>query len=387
MDDRAAAAAQSIDARAFTSGNHVVMSAGEHQPVSSAGKKLLAHELAHVVQQRQVRTSAIQRQPAGPVALPSPKKDKKTLAKGEMSWALKAVSQRKADIAIDFKPDKSKVDATSVAFAQTIKARFGSTPAYQGGPLPFGDKTTYSRYDETTGKGIDHFAGGENDPFYGAKWDQSAKKWVTEGSTWGKPGSSTKGKISDSAKLHDAPEFIEVRKGHGDFAISFESVAAIQETREPLGALTWGYKVEDKASSPIVLTGAEKSDCVDAPSVSFGRALDKFYQAKFDVVLDSFSPGASTLTTAHKGMLDTVATKLKGDATLKVQLGGAADLKEANAQTVSKDRAEAAKAYLVSKGVKNTITIESYGSDWARETTSKGTDEPKNRRVQVWVHK
>jgi outer membrane protein OmpA-like peptidoglycan-associated protein len=385
--DRAADAARSIDARAFTSGNHVVMGAGEYQPSSSAGKKLLAHELTHVVQQRQAPTSAIQRQPVTPPPLPTPKKDKKTLATGEMTWELKAVSQRKADISIDFTPDKSTVDGKSIAFAQTVKNQFGTTPAYAGSPIPFGDKATYSRYEETTQKRIDHAAKTENDPFYGAMWDQSAKKWVTEGATWGKPGSSTKGTSSDTAKLHDAPEFIGVRGGHGNFEISFESVPMIQETREPLGALTWGYKIEDKADSPIVLTGAEKSDCVDAPSASFARALDKFYEAKFDVILDSFPSGAHALTKAHKRDLDTVVTKLKADNTLKVQLAGAADLKEANAQTVSKKRANAAKAYLEKKGVKNTITIESYGSDWAQVATSKGTDEPKNRRVQVWVHK
>ena len=386
-DDRASAAAQSINARAFAFGDHVVMGEREYQPGSISGRKLLAHELTHVVQQRQAGISAIQRQPAAPPPLPSSKKGKKTLSKGEMSWELKAVNQRKADIELDFKPDKNKVDAKSIAFAQTVKARFGTTPAYQGSPLPFGNKTTYGQYDEKTGKGIDHFAEGENDPFYGAKWEQSSKKWVTEGASWGKPGSSQKGTSSDSTKLHDAPSFVDVRKGHGDFGISFESVAVVQETREPLGAVTWGYKVEDKANSPIVLTGATKADCTDTPSASFGQALDKFFEAKFDVILDGFATGTDTLTAAHKGKLDTVATKLKADAALKVQLGGAGDLKEANAQAISAKRAEAAKAYLVSKGVKNTIEIESYGSDWARATTSAGKDEPKNRRVQVWLHK
>jgi len=32
------------------------------------------------------------------------------------------------------------------------------------------------------------------------------------------------------------------------------------------------------------------------------------------------------------------------------------------------------------------IDVESYGSDWAKEKTTAGADEPKNRRVQVWVH-
>lgn len=47
----AAAAADSINARAFTVGNHVAFNQGEYNPTSDAGKKVLAHELTHVRQQ------------------------------------------------------------------------------------------------------------------------------------------------------------------------------------------------------------------------------------------------------------------------------------------------------------------------------------------------
>ena len=42
---------QQINAQAYTHGNHVVFGTGQSQPQSDAGKQLLAHELAHVVQQ------------------------------------------------------------------------------------------------------------------------------------------------------------------------------------------------------------------------------------------------------------------------------------------------------------------------------------------------
>ena len=42
---------RSIGARAFTSGDHVFFGQGEYEPSSTDGKELLAHELAHVVQQ------------------------------------------------------------------------------------------------------------------------------------------------------------------------------------------------------------------------------------------------------------------------------------------------------------------------------------------------
>ncbi len=47
----AAAAARARRARAFTAGSHVVFGAGQYAPESASGRHLLAHELAHVVQQ------------------------------------------------------------------------------------------------------------------------------------------------------------------------------------------------------------------------------------------------------------------------------------------------------------------------------------------------
>jgi hypothetical protein len=51
-DDHAAALSRAVSARAFTVGNDIFFGAGQYQPDSSGGRELLAHELAHVVQQR-----------------------------------------------------------------------------------------------------------------------------------------------------------------------------------------------------------------------------------------------------------------------------------------------------------------------------------------------
>ena len=50
-DPPAARAAQSVDARAFTVGQHVYFGAGSYQPGAPAGERLLAHELVHTMQQ------------------------------------------------------------------------------------------------------------------------------------------------------------------------------------------------------------------------------------------------------------------------------------------------------------------------------------------------
>lgn len=56
-DAQADALAQSVSARAFTTGSDVYFRQGEYSPGSSSGQELLAHELTHVVQQRGASTS------------------------------------------------------------------------------------------------------------------------------------------------------------------------------------------------------------------------------------------------------------------------------------------------------------------------------------------
>lgn len=51
-DETAAASARQVNARAYTVGRDVVFGAGQYAPHTAPGRKLLAHELAHVVQQR-----------------------------------------------------------------------------------------------------------------------------------------------------------------------------------------------------------------------------------------------------------------------------------------------------------------------------------------------
>src|ERR1700686_2772668 len=49
---QAHAAAQTLNARAFTVGKDIFFAEGEYAPQSARGLRLLAHELVHVVQQR-----------------------------------------------------------------------------------------------------------------------------------------------------------------------------------------------------------------------------------------------------------------------------------------------------------------------------------------------
>src|SRR5436309_6137602 len=51
-DSKATESAKSVQAHAYTVGNDVVFQSAKYEPESDSGKRMLAHELTHVVQQR-----------------------------------------------------------------------------------------------------------------------------------------------------------------------------------------------------------------------------------------------------------------------------------------------------------------------------------------------
>src|SRR5262249_4466479 len=50
-DSLADRSTQDVNANAYTAGSHVAFAAGRYSPETDSGRRLLAHELAHVVQQ------------------------------------------------------------------------------------------------------------------------------------------------------------------------------------------------------------------------------------------------------------------------------------------------------------------------------------------------
>jgi hypothetical protein len=84
--------ARSVNASAFTYGDNIVFAAGEYVPGSSAGRRLLAHELTHVLQQKG-DASVVRRQNASPPATPAPPPFSITRIPGimtAMSWSTAA---------------------------------------------------------------------------------------------------------------------------------------------------------------------------------------------------------------------------------------------------------------------------------------------------------
>jgi len=324
--------------------------------------------------------------------LPAALTGTKTLTKGFMEWTLAPVNHQSARVDVEFIPDGTKVDAKNVSYGQTVINKIGSDLAYAGGTEadPARNKAKFQPFEDPTSKHrIDHLVDKENDPFYGAQWDQTKQQWVDEPGGVRVGSSSTKDGIGIGATMNDTPEAPSPRTGKGDSELSFETVPMVLETREPLGAILWGFKIEDKENAPIVLTGAKDADVTDTPSAAWSATMDQYYAAKYAEILDDFDIGKADLKPAHKVQLDNVVVKLTGNAALRAQLGGAADLTGSAAvnMALSLKRAENARDYLVSKGIDAArLEVQSYGADWARAETTSGTNESKNRRVQVWVH-
>jgi hypothetical protein len=325
------------------------------------------------------------------VPLPPPISNEKKLDKGTMKWTLKADSQSAARCDVDFKADETKVEAKAISFGQTVVNQLGQKNFYAGATPddPEKNKSTYTPFEEAhSKKRMDHMPDTENDPFYGAEWDQTNHKWVKESDDY-VPGSSKKGESSTSAKMFDIPGAAVAREGLGDASKQFETVPMILETRQPLGSLSWGFTIKDEPNAPIVLTGGKPEDCVDTPSADWGATMDQFYAGKFAEILDDFDIGKSDLKPDHTAKLDSIVTKMKANTTLTAQFGGAADLtgdQKVN-EKLSLERATKARDYVVGKGIDAGRTeIQSYGSDWARVEAEAGKSEGKNRRVQIWLH-
>lgn len=66
-DNRAAESARSVNALAYTVGRDVVFNSGAYQPGTESGRRLIAHELTHVVQQGDGSATALQRTDWGPL--------------------------------------------------------------------------------------------------------------------------------------------------------------------------------------------------------------------------------------------------------------------------------------------------------------------------------
>jgi hypothetical protein len=113
-DSQAASSAQAVDALAYTVGQHIAFAAGQYRPETRDGRRLLIHELAHVVQQ----DGAVPSPPAPLVIMPS-----------------EATQEREADQVADRVLQGERVGPSLSGLAQTqLQRTFKSRGWRQGLP-------------------------------------------------------------------------------------------------------------------------------------------------------------------------------------------------------------------------------------------------------------
>jgi peptidoglycan hydrolase-like protein with peptidoglycan-binding domain len=136
-DTVAAKSAQSINALAYTSGNNIVFNKGQYSPKTNEGKRLLGHELTHVVQQSDpVYAQKIQRKVgdghdlqsarfAGDPLLEACLDNERTLQIGSRGGAVEKVQQALIDA--DFPLPKFGVDGDFGLETKTALQNFQET--------------------------------------------------------------------------------------------------------------------------------------------------------------------------------------------------------------------------------------------------------------------
>lgn len=140
-DARAAESARTVGARAYTVGNHVVFGSGQYQPGTRSGLHLLAHEMAHVVQQGgrpQALQARLEMTRPGDAAEREAERAADAVVRGRAATALSPAPARLARWKIE--DNTATVDSTEDRLGQ-LPAKVKSNPLNWVGIKPLAMKT------------------------------------------------------------------------------------------------------------------------------------------------------------------------------------------------------------------------------------------------------
>ena len=168
-DATAAESARSVNALAYTAGKHIVLGEGQYSPNSTAGQRLLAHELTHVMQQRSGATAmTLQRQANDPRKLQTVSVDAPRRVKVS-EWLVESTpgggSARTELYWVDFEVDSRGVLRASVRTVSPDRT-------YRSPTLRFGNEFR---------RALEHFAdGGVEVTSFEGDWSYMSKDEISE---------------------------------------------------------------------------------------------------------------------------------------------------------------------------------------------------------------
>lgn len=295
---RADALARRMNARAFTSGRDVAFARGEYTPHSPAGKRLMAHELTHALQQSSgYRSPALamrSRLRISSLARPAVQRKVNTWG-GEWDTDRYSISQsgqrRSADIKLRFSPNDT-VNAELIGLTQSVRTIHNKKPFYinsdlfyKGRAIQSGDAITVDAATGETDEGtmIDRLKS-YNNPIYAVDTLPSTSlDDPSTSATWGQHGyhyKDSKGTLHDQdAILIDAPGIgsVDVSK---DSAQVFETAALATKGTQAgtyYGSVRWGWRTDSKGNfSKIPLSKGSEG----VPSSTFMKAAEIWNAAK-----------------------------------------------------------------------------------------------------------
>lgn len=293
---------RALDARAFTKGTDIFFRAGEYQPGTQGGDRLLAHELTHVVQQANgtVQRDVIQRVP--------------TVTTNGGTWTANVYQtvDDGAEIELEFAPNDT-VNAKKIGLIQTsLKIEKGKNydvsarSDYEAGKWqPDAQKRKAQRSDGT--RHIDrHIL--KNNPIYGAddlKQGESLSKTKKGKLNYGGD-SMKKGTYQNyqlgyryktlsglktnkrSAKLYDMPQLpgasSALAKNPAEKSeMTFETAAVAIDGAQSgtyYGSVEWGWKLEDSGRGVELIAFSKKSD--GNPTQEFQNTATNWNAGEFD---------------------------------------------------------------------------------------------------------
>lgn len=289
-DETASRSSNLVNALAYTVGNNIVFEQGQYQPNTVDGKRLLAHELTHVVQQseshslplgRQLKTSQLMIQRS--IATSGGEWDTDQY---DLVTPVVPAGARGVDITLRFKPGSS-VDAELIGLTQSVisfvKGAPSMTASQASVAISSKDAITVNtgpgETDETAA--IDR-ASSFNNPIYAVKTVPSTSLSDTNTAAgWGQLGwryTDSSGSVKkQDATLIDAP-----RRGNAekDSRHIFETTALATkgaQTGTYYGSVRWGWRTDSSGTfTKIPLTKVSEG----VPSSTFMKAGQLWNAAK-----------------------------------------------------------------------------------------------------------
>jgi outer membrane protein OmpA-like peptidoglycan-associated protein len=390
-DANAVQASHDIQAHAFTIGNDIAFSEGAYQPGTEAGRRLLAHELTHVVQQ----TGDTHRQDIQRAIDPS----------YEVTHGRFDVNATPGGpnlpITIQFHPNENAPYSNQIGLIQIVKLTDAdgkdvepqSLPAARAGSLRttedaaagveggFFTDVLHNDAPASGGAGTDAPAGSDLPPQYPfgngpAQPDQPAPG-LSRPNSGGAGGQIIGYKRSNdpadikAAELTDAPGFATANPANPDLNFEFETVAKGEDSQTIYGALKWDFEIRGGVAVN------EDASVDDSQSATFDAALElhrDFYV--HEPVIFYFDFDSDTLSAEETNKIDTFLNYLNRFPDVKVSSTGFAD-RRGNVDynlDLSLRRAEAVVQALKDKGVSDTQIEEITVGGGETETFTQDAD-------------